>query len=32
LRFVDGQSWGSFVQNQGDLYFQGWTASSSFYF
>lgn len=32
LRFVDGQSWGSFVQNQGDLYFQGWTASSGFYF
>lgn len=32
MRFVDGQSWGNFVQNQGDLYFQGWTASLRFFF
>jgi hypothetical protein len=32
LRFVDGRSWGNFIQTQSDLYFQGWTASSSFYF
>jgi len=31
-RFVDGQNWATFVQNQGDLYFQGWTASFSFLF
>lgn len=32
MHFVDGQSWGNFVQNQGDLYFQGWTASFRFFF
>lgn len=32
MHFVDGQSWGNFVQNQGDLYFQGWTASLRFFF
>ncbi|MBM3197752.1 MAG: hypothetical protein FJZ58_00665 [Chlamydiae bacterium] len=32
LRFVDGQNFGNFVQNQGDLYLQGWTLSFSFYF
>jgi hypothetical protein len=32
LRFVDGRSWGNFVQTQSDLYFQGWTASASIYF
>lgn len=31
-RFVDGQNWGVFVQNQGDLYFQGWTGSARLFF
>lgn len=32
MHFVDGQSWGNFVQNQGDLYFQGWTISLRSFF
>lgn len=32
MHFVDGQSWGNFVQNQGDLYFQGWAASLRLFF
>ena len=32
MHFVDGQNWGSFAQNQGDLSFQGWTASLRFFF
>lgn len=32
IRFVDGQSWGNFVQNQGDVYFQGWTARAALFF
>ncbi len=31
-RFVDGQSWGNFVQNQGDVDFQGWSAAAHLYF
>jgi len=32
MHFVDGQNWGNFVQNQGDLSFQGWTGSIRFFF
>ncbi len=32
MRFLDGQNWGSFAQNQGDVYFQGWTGSARIYF
>jgi hypothetical protein len=32
LRFTDGQNWGSFVQNQGDVDFQGWFAGFGIYF
>lgn len=32
MRFTDGQSWGTFVQNQGDLDFQGWSAAIRIYF
>ena len=32
LRFVDGQAWGSFVQNQGDLNFQGFSIGLHLYF
>ena len=31
-RFIDGQSWGTFVQNQGDVDFQGWSAAAHLYF
>jgi len=32
IRFVDGQNFGTFVQNQGDLYLQGWQLGFTFYF
>ena len=32
MRFVDSQNWGTFVQNQGDVTFQGWSASLHLYF
>ncbi len=32
MHFVDGQSWGNFVQNQGDVDLQGWSAAAHFYF
>ncbi len=32
MHFVDGQSWGNFVQNQGDITFQGWSAGAHLYF
>lgn len=32
MRFVDGLAPGLFIQNQGDLYFQGWSASTTLYF
>lgn len=32
IHFVDGQSWGNFVQNQGDVDFQGWSAGLHLYF
>ena|SRR3990167_4809322 len=32
FHFVSGQNWGVFVQNQGDLYFQGWNLSTGFYY
>lgn len=32
MRFTDGQNWGTFVQNQGDVDFQGWSAAMRLYF
>ncbi len=32
MRFVDGQNWGNFTQNQGDVYFHGWTGTARIYF
>ncbi len=32
MHFVDGQSWGNFIQNQGDVDFQGWSAALHLYF
>jgi hypothetical protein len=32
MHFVDGQNWANFIQNQGDLSFQGWTGSIRFFF
>ncbi len=32
IRFVDAQSWGNFIQNQGDVDFQGCSAAAHLYF
>jgi hypothetical protein len=32
IRFVDSQNWGTFVQNQGDVDFQGWSAGAHIHF
>lgn len=32
MHFTDAQSWGNFVQNQGDVDFQGWSLGAFLYF
>lgn len=32
MRFVDGENWGIFTQNQGDLFFQGFSLSTTLFF